>query len=130
MAAQGVTTEQRDIREQDQSADADAEVAVEPAGLPDVMREQHKKNQREIQKIAVDILQDQRKGAFAPIGLARFAYGAGRRIGPERFVVGAAVVVAGDAKTAGGPEDQHGGGDPGGHPGGFCAEPGLPGRPE
>jgi cytosine/adenosine deaminase-related metal-dependent hydrolase len=69
MAAQGVTTEQRDIREQDESANADAEVTIEPAGLPDVMREQQKKNQREIQKVAVDILEDQREGALAPIGL-------------------------------------------------------------
>jgi len=130
MTAQGVTAEQGDIREQDESAYADAKVAVEPAGLPDVVREKQQEDEREIQKIAVDVLEDQRKRSFAPIGFARLAHGAGRWVGPKCFVVGAAIVVAGDAETAGRPEDEHRGGDPGRHPGGSCAEPGLAGRSE
>ena len=46
------------------------------------------------------------------IGLARLADGAGGRIGPERLVVGAAIVIAGEAEAAGRPQDQHGAGDP------------------
>ncbi len=54
----------------------------------------------------MEVLEDERKGSFAEIGLARFADGARRRIRPERFVIRAAVVVAGEAEEAGDPEDE------------------------
>ena len=52
------------------------------------------------------ILHDEREGTFAEIGFARFADGAGRRIGPERFVIRAAVIIAGETKTARRPQNQ------------------------
>ena len=47
----------------------------------------------------MDVLEDERKGGLAAVRLARLADGAGRRIGPERLVIGAAVVVAGEPET-------------------------------
>ena len=43
----------------------------------------------------MDVLQDERKRVLAPVARARLAHRARRRIRPERLVVGAAVVVAG-----------------------------------
>src|SRR5262249_51017802 len=57
-------------------------------------------------EVTMNILQDQRQRAFAPISLARLTHGAGRGIGPERLVVGAAIVVAGEPKQPRRPEDE------------------------
>ncbi len=46
------------------------------------------------------VLQDQRKGVLPQVSAARLANGARRWIGPERLVVGAAIVVARDAEEA------------------------------
>ena len=62
--------------------------------------------EREIEKIAMHVLHDERKGTLAEIRLARFADGAGRRIGPERFVVGAAIVITGEPESARRPKNQ------------------------
>src|ERR1700733_6874692 len=101
VAAERVAGEQRGIRREHQGADADAEmfyaVVVEPERLPNVVRQQHDEDQGEVQEIAMDILDDQGKSALAEIALARFADRAGGRVRPERFVVRAAVIVAGEA---------------------------------
>ena len=73
----------------------------------------------------MDILDDQRERALTEVGLARLADSAGRRIGPERLVVSAAVLIASEAESAGRPEDQHGGGHPYGHPRGSFSQPGI-----
>ncbi len=87
------------------------------------------KDEREVEKIAMNVLQDEREGAFSEIGLTRLADGAGRRVGPEGFVVSAAIVVAGETESAGRPEDQHGGRDRRRAARRVGAEPGL-GRAE
>ena len=62
--------------------------------------------EREEQQVAVDVLQDERKRVLAAVARARLADGAGRRIGPERLVVGAAVVVAGQPEERRDRQDQ------------------------
>ena len=85
-------------------ADADAERdrarrrVGEPERLPDVVREHDQEAEREEQQVAMDVLQDQRERVLAPVALARLADRAGWRIGPERLVVGAAVVIAGESE--------------------------------
>src|SRR5436190_384780 len=112
MAAEGVTAEQNNVHRQHEGSDADAERSLawrrvlEPHGFPDIAREEQQENQGEIKEIAVNVLQDQRKGILAPIRFPRFGYGAGRRVGPERFVIGAAIVVAGETKSSRRPKDQ------------------------
>src|ERR1700733_13826227 len=45
-----------------QRAHADAEVAVEPERLPHIVRQQHDEDHRQVEKIAMDVLDDQREG--------------------------------------------------------------------
>ncbi|MDQ6698800.1 MAG: hypothetical protein M3Z36_01285, partial [Acidobacteriota bacterium] len=68
----------------------------EPESFPRVVRQKNQEDEREVEKIAVDILQDERESTLAAIGFARLADGAGGRIGPERFVICAALVVTGE----------------------------------
>src|SRR5207237_10924192 len=77
--------------------------------LPDVMEEDDEEHQGEVEEIAVDVLQDERERALAEVALAGLAHRARGRVGPERLVVRAAVVVAGHAEAAGGPQDEQGG---------------------
>jgi hypothetical protein len=53
----------------------------------------------------MDVLNPERPIALANIALARFTHGTGGGIGPERFVISTAIVVAGEAKASGCPED-------------------------
>src|SRR6266571_1147637 len=54
----------------------------------------------------MDVLEDERQRVLAPIPEAWLPDGAGGGIGPERLVVGAAIVVAGQPEAGGGPKDQ------------------------
>ena len=97
-----VAAEQHDVGRQHERADADAERhragrrIGEPERLPHVVGEDQQDRQRQEQEVAMDVLQDERKRVLAPVARARLADGARRRIGPERLVVRAAVVVAGE----------------------------------
>ncbi len=82
-------------------------------------------SQREVEEVAMDVLNDQREVALAQIFLARLAHRAVGRIGPEGFVVRAAIVIASDAEAARHPQDQHRHRDEARHPGGHAAEPGV-----
>ena len=99
-------------------------MAVEPEGLPRVAGEEDQEDQREVEKIPVNVLNDERKGALAKIFFAGFADGARGRIGPKRFVVSAAIVITGEPEATGGPKDEHGAGNPQRNPGGLGAKPG------
>lgn len=72
-------------------------------------------------------MEDEREGTLAQIFFSRLADGAGRRVGPEGFVIGSAVVIAGDSKAGGKGQDEQGGGEGNerGNPGRTAAEPGL-----
>ena len=51
------------------------------------------------------VLHDERERTLAQIGFARLADRAGGRIGPERFVVGASIIVAGEPESARAPTE-------------------------
>ena len=112
MAAKGVAAEQNDVDRQHDRADADAKEVLsgrrigKPKRLPNVVARIDNENQREIKKIAMDVLHDEREGTFAQIGLARLAHRAGRRVGPECLVVGAPIIITGEPKPARRPENQ------------------------
>src|ERR1700681_2280762 len=112
MTPEGVAAEEHDVNRQDDRAEADAERTLssrwisEPHRFPDINREDDDEDERKIKKVAVHVLHDQGERAFAEIRLARFADRASGRVGPETFVIGAAVVITGEAKTAGRPQDQ------------------------
>jgi len=73
----------------------------------------------------VDVLDDEREGTLTEIFLARLADGTSRRVRPERFVICAAIVIAGETESAGGPEYEHGAGNSEGQPVRELAEPGI-----
>src|SRR4029077_9162609 len=95
-----VTAKQDDVDREHDRADADPKSIVEPERFPNVVGKNHNKTEREVKKITVHVLQDQRERAFAEVSFARLADGAGRRIGPEGFIISAAIIVAGEPKTA------------------------------
>ena len=61
VTAKSVTAEQNDVDREDDGADADSESITEPKRLPDVVAQNQNENEREIQKIAVHILHDERE---------------------------------------------------------------------
>src|SRR5438094_284176 len=85
-------------------ADADAELhragrrVLEPRRVPRVEREDGEHEDGDEQHVAVNVLENQRKRVLAAVRFARLADAARWRIGPERLVVGAAIVVAGESE--------------------------------
>ena len=100
MTAENVAADQDNIDGQHDGSDADAEAVVEPERLPHVVGQKAPDDVGQPQELAVQILKNQRKTALAPVGFARLANSARGRIGPKRFVISAAVVVAGEAEEA------------------------------
>src|SRR5438067_9789412 len=101
-----VTAEQNDVNREDNCADADSESTVEPERLPNVVAQGQNENEREIQKIAMHVLHDERERALAKIRFARLTNGTCRRVGPERFVIRASIIITGQPKTARRPQNQ------------------------
>src|SRR5437016_14254958 len=100
MAAENIAAQQDDIGGEHDSSQPDSETPVEPERLPHVVDQKPPDYVREAEEVAVKILQDQRPGPLPEIGLARLRDRAGGWIRPERCVVGAAIVIAGQAKEA------------------------------
>src|SRR5438874_11813522 len=111
MAAKGVAAKQNDVNSQHNRAETDTKGSStgridKPKCLPNVDGKNHYKNQREIKKIAMNVLHDKREGTFAQISLAWLAHRTGRRVGPEGCVVGAPVIIAGYQKPVWRPLNQ------------------------
>src|ERR1700733_6126528 len=81
----------------------------EPERVPHIMQKENQEDEREIHKVAMNVLNDEREGFFAPVRFARLADGTGWRIGPTRFVICPAIVVAGHPKSAWRPRDEQSG---------------------
>src|SRR5476651_2151693 len=110
MAAERVTAEEDHVEQQDERADPKAEMPasliLESARLHEVNEQQQDEDQREIQSIPVQVLHDERQTILAPVTLARLPNRTGKWVRPECFVVGAAVIVAGEAKEPRERQDQ------------------------
>jgi len=99
MAGKRVERQQNDIRSQDKSAQADAEMPVEVEGLNNVVPEKQNEHDCDVEKITVKVLKDERKLRLTLIfAFRRLTDGARRRIEKKRPVVSFAVVIAGSAK--------------------------------
>src|SRR5579862_9629975 len=61
VARKRIQREHDDVDGHHQGADADAEMTVEIVGEHDVIPEKTKEHEREIEKVAVNVLQDERK---------------------------------------------------------------------
>src|SRR5262249_7989676 len=80
---------------------------------------------RDVQRVPVDVLQNERECLLTPVALAGLPDGTRWWIRPERLVVCAAVVIAGKAEEAGKRKNQQGRGErkQGREPGRLGAEP-------
>src|SRR6476620_2158226 len=93
MTANSITAEQHEVDCQHDCADADPKPIWKPERLPNIVGKNHKEQDREVKKVAMNVLHDERKRTLAPITFPRFADCARGRISPERFIVGAAIVI-------------------------------------
>src|SRR6185295_2134889 len=77
MAAERVAAEEEDVRREHQRPDPEAERGHagpgvgEPESQPDVVEQEDEKEQHEIEKVAMDVLHDERERALAAVDLAR-----------------------------------------------------------
>ena len=113
VTAKCVAAQQDDVQCEHDRSNADSEVPCtglirEPHRSPGIVSENKNEKQREVKKVAVDILHDERKGIFAQISLTSLGNGASGWVCPERFVVSAPVVVTGEPKPARSPQNQKG----------------------
>ncbi len=106
VTAKNISTQKHHVHNQNEGPDTDSETVGKSEGYHCVIDQKGPHQVGEPQKVAMVILQNQRKASFAEILLARLAHRARRRIGPERFVVCAAVVVTGQPEKAGYPENE------------------------
>src|SRR4030088_2884289 len=81
--------------------------AREPQRSVTVIEQDEHEDDGEVQKVAMDVLQNQRKFLLAAIALARLAHRARNRIRPESLVVRAAIVVASEAEESGKWQNEH-----------------------
>src|SRR5450432_2054340 len=95
VATKGKAGQQHNIRGQDDCPDTYPERSFprhrirEPKRFPDIGREHEDENEREIEKVAVHVLHDERKGTLAEVGLSRCSPYPCTRDGPASFVVSA-----------------------------------------
>lgn len=134
VAAKGVATQQVDVDAEDDRADADTEGLGAIGPGPDecmycIVGEHHDEQDGEVKEVAVDVLEHEGERLFAKIGTAPFTDGTGRWIAPEGLVVGATIVVAGEAEEGGERQDDEGRreGQPARPPRRLGAEPGVGG---
>src|SRR5262245_26169857 len=112
MAAQRVPTQHDHIHRQHERADSDTKRDYtgrrirEPERFPDIGCQNEKENDGKIEKIPVNILNDQRERMLTAIMLPRFSNSTCGRIHPESLVIGSAVVIARQSKTTRRPKDQ------------------------
>lgn len=113
MATQRIHGQKNGIENHDDRADADTEMLLarevgEPHTLPSIMRQQDDENEGEVKEVAVDVLDNERERFFTEKFFTRFTDRAIDRIGPEGFVVSAAIIITSEAKAAGNPQNQKG----------------------
>src|SRR5438445_13439343 len=112
VTTKGVSAKQINIHREHDCTDADAERSFstrridKPKRLPHVVSQNKDKKKCNVQKVAVNVLYDEWERTFAEISFARLAHCARRRVCPKGFVISAAVVIAGEPKSARRPQNQ------------------------
>src|ERR1043166_1868729 len=106
MTTEGVTAEQNNVDREHNSTDPDSESAIEPQRLLNVIGQNADEDQSEIKEVAGHVLHDQRERTLTERGFPRPAGSACGRVGPERFVIRASIIVAGEPKSTGRPENE------------------------
>src|SRR5436190_2613314 len=106
VARQRVEPDQRRVDHEDQRAEAHPPPVGEMERLDGIEGQHGRDRRREVQEVAVDVLQDQREPRLARVPGVRLGDRTGGRREPERAVVRLAVVVAGEPEAKGEDEDQ------------------------
>ena len=101
---------QTGVDEKDQGAETEMEPIWKLKRQNDVPPQKGQDHQRKVEKIAVKILQPKRKAGLAAVSFACVAHSAIRGRLEKGAVVSFAVIVTGETKAAGHPEDQKSGG--------------------
>ena len=89
MTSERVSSEERGIHRQHDRADTHAKSFFlgnrigEPHRLPRIIYKKEDEQDRQVKKVPMNVLHDEREGIFAAIGFPWFGYGAGGRVGPE-----------------------------------------------
>src|SRR2546430_17335190 len=109
MTAERVRAEQYDVCNQHECSDTDTKMPHaagigKPHRFKRIICQDENEDQGQVQKIPVYVLHYQREFSLASVTAAGFADSACGRIGPERFVIGSAIVIAGKTKSAGCPQ--------------------------
>ena len=107
MASKRVSTKQEHVQAKHDCAHPDAKLVIgslsiflKPKSAPRVPAQEAKKQQCEIQEVAMDVLNDEGERVFAAIAFSRFTDSTGWRVGPESFVVSPAVVITRHAEAS------------------------------
>ena len=99
VAARRIAREQDHVGEHEDRTQADAEVPAEVERVEGVSPQEDEQRSREDQRVAVEVLDEERKACLTRIARPRVGHRAGRRRPEERPVVRATVVVAGHAES-------------------------------
>src|SRR5262245_16683046 len=120
MARQGIAAQQRRVEEQDEHPQPDPDAAARREDRSHgIDPEEEQRDEREIQEVAVEVLEDEREGRLEAVLLVdgRLPHRAAGRVGEVEAVVGLPVVVAGRPEAERNPQDQQTRADPAGQPG-------------
>jgi hypothetical protein len=99
MAGQGVSRQQDDVKQQDESADSYSNSSVKNESAQRVAPKKEEEDEPHIQKVAMEILQNKWKPSLAPVTmLPALTDSTGGRIEEESPVVSLPVVVARNPK--------------------------------
>src|SRR5262245_18026018 len=101
-----VASEKDHVDRHHDSSDTNTKTISELRRDDRVVAENHDEQQREVEKVSMDVLEDQRKLSLAAIIVSRLTDRTCRRIRPKCFVVRAAIVITGEPKSARSPKDQ------------------------
>src|SRR5262252_4765682 len=98
MAGDGVERERARAREDGEGAESDAEAGLELERLVHVVPEEDEPERREVERVAVQVLEDERELLLAGVLAVRLADRARGRIPEEGAVVRLPIVVAGGSE--------------------------------
>ena len=108
MTRESVKGEKANVDEHDHDAEADAEFAAEAESFENVIPKKAEEEDGEIEKIAMNVLQDEGKRSFATIVFAEagFAHSTGGRVEKESAIVSLPVVITGQPEATRCPENK------------------------
>src|SRR5207302_3972543 len=100
VAGQGISRQQDDIEQQDESADADSDASTKKESAKRVAPKKDEEEEPYIQKVAMEVLQNKRKRGLAPVTmLLVLADCTGGWVEKKSPVVSLPIVVASDPEA-------------------------------